>query len=124
MGNEFLPELNEGAIYMRASLPNSISLNEAVKVSEDMRSILKSFPEVNQVMSQTGRPNDGTDPTGFYNVEFFVDINHTKEMDRKENRDALIDRMTQKLMKYPGRDKRINKDYLCSVWPHGKESRP
>ena len=102
LGNEFLPELNEGAIYMRASLPNSISLNEAVKVSEDMRSILKSFPEVNQVMSQTGRPNDGTDPTGFYNVEFFVDINHTKEMDRKENRDALIDRMTQKLMKYPG----------------------
>ena len=102
LGNEFLPELNEGAIYMRASLPNSISLNEAVKISEDMRHILKSFPEVNQVMSQTGRPNDGTDPTGFYNVEFFVDINHTKELDRKENRDALIERMTQKLMKYPG----------------------
>ncbi len=102
LGNEFLPELNEGAIYMRASLPNSVSLNEAVKISEDMRHILQSFPEVNQILSQTGRPNDGTDPTGFYNVEFFVDIKHTKEMDRKENRDALIGRMTQKLMKYPG----------------------
>ncbi len=102
LGNEFLPQLNEGAIYVRASLPMSVSLNEAVKTSEDMRHILKSFPEVKQVMSQTGRPNDGTDATGFYNVEFHVDINHTKEMDRKENRDALIDRMTQKLSKYPG----------------------
>ena len=53
-------------------------------------------------MSQTGRPNDGTDATGFYNIEFFVDINHTKKMDKKENRDALIDRMTLKLLKYPG----------------------
>ena len=102
LGNEFLPQLNEGAIYVRASLPISVSLNEAVKISEDMRHILKSFPEVKQVMSQTGRPNDGTDATGFYNVEFHVDINHTKEMDRKENRDALINRMTQKLSKYPG----------------------
>ena len=102
LGNEFLPQLNEGAIYVRASLPISVSLNEAVKISEDMRHILKSFPEVNQVMSQTGRPNDGTDATGFYNVEFHVDINHTREMDRKENRDALISRMTDKLSKYPG----------------------
>jgi cobalt-zinc-cadmium resistance protein CzcA len=102
LGNEFLPQLNEGAIYVRASLPMSVSLNESVKISEDMRHILKSFPEVKQVMSQTGRPNDGTDATGFYNVEFHVDIFHTKEMDRKENRDALIDRMTQKLSKYPG----------------------
>jgi len=102
LGNEFLPQLNEGAIYMRASLPMSVSLNESVKISEDMRHILKSFPEVKQVLSQTGRPNDGTDATGFYNIEFFVDIYHTDAMDRKENRDALIDRMTDKLSKYPG----------------------
>ncbi|TAL61528.1 MAG: efflux RND transporter permease subunit [Bacteroidetes bacterium] len=102
LGNEFLPQLNEGAIYVRASLPISISLTESVKISKDMRNILKSFPEVRQVMSQTGRPNDGTDPTGFYNVEFHVDIIHTKEMDRKKNRDALIARMTKKLSKFPG----------------------
>jgi len=102
LGNEFLPQLNEGAIYVRASLPMSVSLNESVKISEDMRHILKSFPEVKQVMSQTGRPNDGTDATGFYNVEFHVDIYHTSEMDKKANRDALIDRMTKKLSKYPG----------------------
>ena len=102
LGNEFLPQLNEGAIYVRASLPMSVSLNESVKISEDMRGILKSFREVKQVMSQTGRPNDGTDPTGFYNIEFFVDIYQNKEMDKKENRDDLIARMTQKLSKYPG----------------------
>ncbi len=102
LGDEFLPQLNEGAIYVRASLPMSVSLNESVKISEDMRHILQSFPEVKQVMSQTGRPNDGTDATGFYNVEFHVDIYHTKEMDKKENRDDLISRMTHKLSKYPG----------------------
>jgi len=80
----------------------SVSLIESVEISEDMRHILKSFPEVKQVMSQTGRPNDGTDATGFYNIEFHVDIFHTKEMDRKANRESLIDRMTQKLSKYPG----------------------
>ena len=102
LGSEFLPQLNEGAIYVRASLPMSVSLIESVEISEDMRHILKSFPEVKQVMSQTGRPNDGTDATGFYNIEFHVDIFHTKEMDRKANRESLIDRMTQKLSKYPG----------------------
>jgi cobalt-zinc-cadmium resistance protein CzcA len=102
LGSEFLPELNEGAIYVRASLPMSVSLKESVRISEDLRHILKSFPEVKQVMSQTGRPNDGTDATGFYNIEFFVDIYHTSEMDKKENRDKLIARMNEKMAKYPG----------------------
>lgn len=102
LGSEFLPQLNEGAIYVRASLPMSVSLTEAVKISEDMRHILKSFPEVKQVLSQTGRPNDGTDATGFYNIEFHVDIYHTPAMNHKSNRDALISRMNDKLAKYPG----------------------
>ncbi|MGD0582539.1 MAG: CusA/CzcA family heavy metal efflux RND transporter [Bacteroidales bacterium] len=104
LGSEFLPQLNEGAIYVRASLPMSVSLNESVKISEDMRHILKSFPEVKQVLSQTGRPNDGTDATGFYNIEFHVDIYHTKKMELKKNRDELINRMVNKLSKYPGID--------------------
>jgi heavy metal efflux system protein len=104
LGTEFLPELNEGAIYVRASLPMSVSLNESVKISEDMRQIIKSFPEVKSVLSQTGRPNDGTDPTGFYNIEFNVAIYHTKKMDLKKNREELIDRMVKKLSKYPGID--------------------
>ncbi|HVN57034.1 MAG TPA: CusA/CzcA family heavy metal efflux RND transporter [Bacteroidales bacterium] len=104
LGTEFLPQLNEGAIYVRASLPMSVSLSESVKISEDMRHIFMSFPEVKQVLSQTGRPNDGTDPTGFYNIEFHVDIYHTRKMELKKNREDLINRMVQKLSKYPGID--------------------
>ncbi len=115
LGTEFLPQLNEGAIYVRASLPMSISLNESVKISQDMRTIMKSFPEVKQVLSQTGRPNDGTDATGFYNIEFFVDIYHTKEMESKKNRDVLIERMTQKLSKYPGVDLNFSQPIMDNV---------
>jgi cobalt-zinc-cadmium resistance protein CzcA len=102
LGSEFLPELNEGAIWMRASMPLSISLDESVKIADDMRQIIGTFHNVKQVVSQVGRPDDGTDATGFYNIEFFLDIKHTKEMEHKKNRDALIDSMTMKLSKYPG----------------------
>jgi len=102
LGSEFLPELNEGAIWMRATLPYSVSLDESVKISNEMRDIIKSFPEVKQVVSQTGRPDDGTDVTGFYNNEFFIDIKHTKEMEHKKNRDDLIERINKKLQKFPG----------------------
>jgi cobalt-zinc-cadmium resistance protein CzcA len=115
LGSEFLPELNEGAIWVRASLPYSISLNEAVLIAQDMRKILKSFPEVKQVVSQTGRPDDGTDATGFYNDEFFVDIYHTKAMEKKKNRDDLIRRMTQKLSKYPGVDLNFSQPIMDNV---------
>ena len=102
LGSEFLPELNEGSIWMRATLPYSVSLDESVKIAKEMRDIIKSFPEVKQVVSQTGRPDDGTDVTGFYNNEFFIDIKHTKEMEHKKNRDDLIERINKKLQKFPG----------------------
>ncbi len=102
VGTEFLPQLNEGALWMRASLPLSVSLSESVKIAGEMRQIIKSFPEVKQVVSQTGRPDDGTDATGFYNNEFFIDLYHTKKMEYKKNRDELIDRMLTKLQKFSG----------------------
>jgi cobalt-zinc-cadmium resistance protein CzcA len=102
LGTEFLPELNEGAIWMRASLPLSVSLEESVRISDEIRKIIKAFPEVKQVVSQTGRPDDGTDATGFYNDEFFIDIFHTKEMNHQKNREDLISRMNMKLQKFPG----------------------
>ncbi|MGZ3750711.1 MAG: efflux RND transporter permease subunit, partial [Mucilaginibacter sp.] len=68
LGTEFLPELNEGSIYVRATGPLSTSLGESVKLANEMRKIFLSFSEVKQVLSQTGRPNDGTDATGFYNI--------------------------------------------------------
>lgn len=65
LGMEFLPQLNEGAIYIRATLPQSISLDESVSLANRMRRELLAFPEVRQVLSQTGRPNDGTMPPVF-----------------------------------------------------------
>ena len=83
LGTEFLPQLNEGSIYIRATLPQSISLDESVTLANKMRKKLLTFPEVRQVLSQTGRPNDGTDATGFYNIEFHVDIYPEKDWESK-----------------------------------------
>jgi cobalt-zinc-cadmium resistance protein CzcA len=102
LGSEFLPQLNEGSIYVRANLPLSISLNEAVRLSTDMRHVFGKYKEVKQVMSQTGRPNDGTDPTGFYNVEFFVDLLPKEEWKSKRSKEQLIAAMQKELEKYPG----------------------
>ena len=104
LGTEFLPELNEGAIYVRATGPLSTSLGESVKLANEMRSIFLSFDEVKQVMSQTGRPNDGTDATGFYNIEFHVDIYPEDMWPRGETKEQLIQRMQEKLKNFPGID--------------------
>ncbi len=104
LGTEFLPQLNEGSIYIRATLPQSISLDESVKLANQMRRTLASYPEVRQVLSQTGRPNDGTDATGFYNIEFHVDIYPEKEWKSKLTKAELIDKMQDRLDVYPGVD--------------------
>jgi len=104
LGTEFLPELNEGSIYVRATGPLSISLKESVRLANEMRRIFLSFDEVKQVMSQTGRPNDGTDATGFYNIEFHVDIKPEEDWKIKETKEQLIARMQEKLKNFPGID--------------------
>ena len=102
LGSEFLPELDEGAIYIRATCPLSVSLDESKVLANKMRRIILAFPEVKQVMSQTGRPNDGTDATGFYNIEFHVDIYPKKEWKSGLTKEELIDKMQQQLAVYPG----------------------
>ena len=102
LGSEFLPQLNEGSIYVRANLPLSISLDRGVELSNKMRRVFMEFPEVKQVMSQAGRPNDGTDPTGFYNVEFFVDLLPKDEWKRKVTKEELIAQMQAKLDVFSG----------------------
>jgi len=102
LGTEFLPELNEGSIYVRANLPLSVSLDKSVEMSNKMRRIFMSFDEVKQVMSQTGRPNDGTDPTGFYNVEFHVDLVPKDDWKRKIKKEELIAEMHEKLKIFSG----------------------
>ncbi|MBS1647458.1 MAG: efflux RND transporter permease subunit [Bacteroidetes bacterium] len=102
LGSEFLPQLNEGSIYVRANMPLSISLEESVRLSNKMRHVFMKFPEVRQVMSQSGRPNDGTDPTGFYNVEFHVDLLPKDEWLRKITKQELISEMQDSLSVYSG----------------------
>ncbi len=102
LGSEFLPELNEGSIYVRASMPLNIALKESVRYTNDMRQVFRSFPEVKAVISQTGRPNDGTDPTGFYNIEFFVDIFPKEDWKRDISKEQLIAQMQERLKKFTG----------------------
>jgi len=101
-GTEFIPQMNEGAIYIRATLPNSIHLDESVRITKEMKQKLKNFDEVEFILSQTGRPNDGTDPTGFFNIEFHVQLKDEKQWNRRIKKDNLIKEMEQTLDVYPG----------------------
>jgi cobalt-zinc-cadmium resistance protein CzcA len=104
VGSEFLPHLDEGAIWVRGTLAPSAGPTEGVEVMTKTRAILASFPEVTQVASQVGRPDDGTDTTGFFNTEYFVDLK-PKEQWRpvfRENKEELISAMDRELEKIPG----------------------
>lgn len=102
LGTEFLPELDEGALWVEAELPMSVSLSEANSISDKMVDILTKFPEVKQTLSQVGRTNDGTDPKGFFNVQIQVDLRQKKEWKRNITEDQLIDEMDTQLRKFPG----------------------
>ncbi|MFZ0539073.1 MAG: CusA/CzcA family heavy metal efflux RND transporter, partial [Candidatus Sulfotelmatobacter sp.] len=104
IGSEFLPHLDEGALWVRGTLAPSTGPDEGIRVANQARIILCSFPEVPQCTSQVGRPDDGTDTTGFFNTEFFVDLKQ-KENWRPvfhENKDELIAAMQRELDKIPG----------------------
>ena len=115
LGTEFLPELDEGAIYIRATCPLSVSLEDSREIANKMRSIIRAYPEVKQVMSQTGRPNDGTDATGFYNIEFHVDIYPKKQWKSGIPKEQLIDEMQKKLAVFPGIDLNFSQPIMDNV---------
>jgi len=79
IGSEFLPHLDEGSIWVRGTLPPSQGPSSSIDFTNKARLVMASFPEVTQVVSQTGRPDDGTDTTGFFNTEYFVDLKPKKE---------------------------------------------
>jgi cobalt-zinc-cadmium resistance protein CzcA len=104
IGSEFLPHLDEGALWVRGTLAPSTGPDEGIRVANQARIVLCSFPEVPQCTSQVGRPDDGTDTTGFFNTEFFIDLK-PKEQWRSvfhENKDELIAAMSRELNKIPG----------------------
>ena len=102
LGTEFLPELDEGALWVESELPMSASLPQAIEVSNKMIQIIRQFPEVKQTLSQMGRTNDGTDPKGFFNVQVQVDLKPKKEWRKGVSEENLIDSMDQQLRKIPG----------------------
>jgi cobalt-zinc-cadmium resistance protein CzcA len=104
IGSEFLPHLDEGALWVRGTLAPSTGPDEGIRVMNQARIILCSFPEVPQCWSQVGRPDDGTDTTGFFNTEFFVDLKQKEDWRPvfHQNKDELIAAMNRELDKVPG----------------------
>ena len=104
IGSEFLPHLDEGSIWVRGTLPPSEGPTASIDFTNKARLVMASFPEVTQVVSQTGRPDDGTDTAGFFNTEYFVDLKRKEDWRPvfHQNKEALIASIDQQLSKFPG----------------------
>jgi len=103
VGAEFMPHLDEGALWVRATMPYTISFDESAKIVPQIRSIIASFPEVTVVGSEHGRPDDGTDATGFFNAEFFVGLKpYSQWRGPIHNKAQLIAAINDKLQSFPG----------------------
>ena len=104
IGSEFLPHLDEGAMWVRGTLAPSTGPEEALEISNRARIILASYPEVTEVVDQIGRPDDGTDWTGFFDTEYFVNLKQKEEWRPvfHQNKEALISAMDKELEKFPG----------------------
>src|SRR6516225_725570 len=107
IGGEFMPHLDEGALWVRATLPYTISFEEASKIAPQIRQILVSYPQVTVVGSELGRPDDGTDPTGFFNCEFYVGLKPYKDGAWRttggiHTKEELTDALRHRLEQFPG----------------------
>jgi cobalt-zinc-cadmium resistance protein CzcA len=103
IGAEFMPQLDEGALWVRATMPYTISYDESAKITPQIRAVLKSFPEVTTVASELARPDDGTDSTGFFNVEFYVGLKPYSEWTGAyHTKVKLIEAINTKLLQFPG----------------------
>lgn len=102
LGTEFLPQLNEGSLWITAEMPMSSSLKESLKTADVLKKDIMAFPEVTGVLAQTGRSNDGTDPNGFGFVQFAVSLQPKEEWKRKITYDELIEQIDKKLKNYQG----------------------
>jgi cobalt-zinc-cadmium resistance protein CzcA len=105
IGGEFMPHLDEGALWVRATMPYTISFEEASKIAPQLRQILMSYPQVTVVGSELGRPDDGTDPTGFYNCEFYVGLkpyNDKAWKGKLHTKAELTEDINRRLITFPG----------------------
>jgi len=115
LGTEFLPELNEGTLWVNLTLPSSVSVSEAARIVARVRSVIRRFPEVTQVISQAGRPEDGTDPKPINMAEFFVDLQPPEQWKRKITREELAARMEDAINEIPGLEPAISQPIRDNV---------
>ncbi len=108
LGSEFLPKLDEGALWVRIFMPKSISPSEASRIVDNVRHRLASFPESENVLSQLGRPDDGTDINGFDVCEFNVNLKPRAEWTTAATREGLVDAMSRNLAQIPGIDSQFS----------------
>ncbi|MDE3048830.1 MAG: efflux RND transporter permease subunit [Nitrospirota bacterium] len=102
MGGEFMPALEEGNLWVRATMPVDISFAQAAKLTSEIRRLFRESPEVTTIVSQLGRPDDGTDPTSFFNAEFLANLKPEKEWRPRLSKDALIEEIEGRLKDIPG----------------------
>lgn len=102
LGGEFMPALEEGNLWVRATMPVDISFDQADRLTNDIRRMFKESPEVETVVSQLGRPDDGTDPTSFFNAEFLANLKPVSEWRRGLNKERLIEEIEHRLKTIPG----------------------
>jgi heavy metal efflux system protein len=102
LGGEFMPKLEEGNLWVRATLPQDISLESSTHISDSLRSLFAGYPEVTHVVSQLGRPDDGTDTATFNNIEFLVQLKPEGQWPAHVSKESLIQQMNGELEKYPG----------------------
>jgi heavy metal efflux system protein len=102
IGGEFMPKLEEGNLWVRAMMPNTISFSYASQLADKMRMVFKKYPEVIDVVSQLGRPDDGTDPTSYFNCEFFVNLRPREEWPRGRTKSELVRQIEADLQQIPG----------------------
>ena len=102
IGGEFMPALEEGNLWVRATMPVDISFDQAAKLTSEIRRLFRESPEVTTIVSQLGRPDDGTDPTSFFNAEFLANLKPEKEWRPGLSKDALIEEIEGRLKDIPG----------------------
>ncbi len=104
IGGEFMPKLEEGNLWVRASLPNTISFSYASQLADQMRAIIRKSPQVTSVVSQLGRPDDGTETTSFFNCEFLVALKPREEWPKGLDKLKLVNQLEAELRQIPGVD--------------------
>jgi heavy metal efflux system protein len=102
LGGEFMPALEEGNLWVRATMPVDISFDQAAKLASDIRYMFRESPEVTTIVSQLGRPDDGTDPTSFFNAEFLANLKPQAEWRKGLSKDKLIEEIERRLQSIPG----------------------